>query len=190
MKKSLMIAFLGLCVPTAAMAAEPLGRLFFTPAQRNTLDAGKHTVAQAPVKPGPQTVRLNGVVTRSDAERTIWINGTAYYNAAPDGVQVKTNPATPESTSIRMQGKAGGARVKVGQQLELNSGRVEEGFSRSQTEAKTTAAPADNSTSRAVAARKPRPAEDEGTPAPVREKTPIKGEESRGRNGTDAAVAR
>jgi hypothetical protein len=190
MKKSLMIAVLGLCVPAAARAAEPLGRLFFTPAQRNTLDAGKHTVAQAPVKPGPQTVRLNGVVTRSDAERTIWINGTAYYNAAPDGVQVKTNPGTPESTSIRMQGKAGGARVKVGQQLELNSGHVEEGFSRRQTEADTTVAPADNSTPRAVAAKKPRASDDEDTPAPVREKNPAKIEGSRGGNGTEEAVPR
>ena len=173
MRKPLVAAILlaGLANPAAGWSAEGLGRLFFTPAQRNTLDAGKHTVIQTTVKPGPQLVRLNGVVTRSDAERTVWINGTAYYNAAPDGVQVKSNPATPESTLIRMQGKAGGARVKVGQQLEMTSGRVEEGFSRRKTEAKTAVAPADNSTPHAVAARKPRAAGDEDTPAPVREKT-------------------
>jgi hypothetical protein len=189
MKKSLMIAVLGLCVPAAATAAE-LGRLFFTPAQRSILDAGKHTVAQAPVKPGPRTVRLNGVVTRSDAERTIWINGTAYYNAAPEGVQVKTNPATPGSTSIRMQGKAAGARVKVGQQLELTSGRVEEGFSRRQTQAETAVAPAEKSAPRADVARKARTADDADTPAPVHERNLIKGAESRGGNGVDTPVAR
>jgi hypothetical protein len=175
------------------MTAEPLGRLFFTPAQRSALDAGKHTVARAPVNPGPRTVRLNGVVTRSDAERTIWINGKAYYNGLPDGMQVKTNSATPGSTLIRVPGSASPARLKVGQQLDLNSGHIEENYSRRQLPPKTIAAPTDNSASRAVIAKNPRLADDEAAAAPIRngEKTAPKREGFHGDNGTNApAVAR
>jgi len=191
MKNALGIALLGLCIPVTSLAAEPLGRLFFTPAQRSILDAGKNTIAKAPAKPGTRTVRLNGVVTRSDSERTVWINGTPYYNGAPDGVQVKTNPATPGSTSIRMQGKSAGARVKVGQQLDLNSGHIEEDYSRRQTSGETTEAPATDD-SRAAVARNPRTSDDADTSsAPAKESASNKREEYRSDNGKSApAVVR
>ena len=190
MKKALGIALLGLCIPVTSLAAEPLGRLFFTPAQRSILDAGKFTVAKAPAKPGPRTIRLNGVVTRSDSERTVWINGTPYHNAAPDGVQVKTNPATPGSTSIRMQGRSAGARVKVGQQIDLNSGHIEEDYSRRQASGETSEVPAIDA-SHAVIARKPRAAADADTSSTVREKDAAsnKREGSRGDNAADTPAA-
>jgi hypothetical protein len=132
LRKALFVAALiaGSIVPAAATAAEPLGRLFFTPKQRNDLDAGKYAGALAPVVPIPRTVHLDGVVTRSDADRTVWINGKVYHNGSPDGVQVNTNPGSPAATSIRVPGKAATTRVKVGQQLDLNSGKVREDFSR------------------------------------------------------------
>ncbi len=132
MRKALIIAALiaGSIVPAAVTAAEPLGRLFFTPRQRNDLDAGKNAGTLAPVAPAPRTVHLDGVVTRSDAERTVWINGTVYHDGSPAGVQVNTSPGAPASTSIRITGKTATTRVKVGQQLDLNSGQIREDFSR------------------------------------------------------------
>jgi hypothetical protein len=193
MRNALSVAVLvaGSIIPAAGMTAEPLGRLFFTPAQRSILDAGKHTVARAPVSPGPRTVRLNGVVTRSDAERTIWINGKAYYNGAPDGMQIKTNPGTPGSTSIRLPGSASAARLKVGQQLDLNSGHIEEDYSRRRMPSKTIAAPPDNSAPRAVNAKTPGLAADEATASPDRdgEKKPQNSEGFRGDNVTNATPA-
>ena len=69
-----VISFVGLFATAPGLAADSLGRLFFTPAQRNVLDAGKSLGKAAPVvpvAPGPRNVFLSGVVTRSDAERTV-----------------------------------------------------------------------------------------------------------------------
>jgi hypothetical protein len=109
-----------------SLAAEPLGRLFFTPAQRTVLDAGKSLGKAAPVVPPPRNVELNGVVTRSDAGRTVWINGKAYHDKSPEGLQVLTNRFAPESTEILVKGREHAARIKVGQQLNLNAGTVRE----------------------------------------------------------------
>jgi hypothetical protein len=122
--------------PVVGWSAEELGRLFFTPTQRKVLDAGKLVSTQkVPVKPGPRSVRIDGVVTRSDSDRTIWVNGTAYHGGSPDGVRVKTNPATPGSASIGVPGKSQSTRVKVGQRIDLNSGQIREDLSRKADEA-------------------------------------------------------
>lgn len=161
MRKALSVAALvaGSIIPAAGMAAEPLGRLFFTPTQRNVLDAGKYAGTPAPVAPAPRTVHLDGVVTRSDAERTVWINGTAYHDGSPDGMQVKTSPAAPASTSIRIPGKTATARVKVGQRLDLNSGQIREDFSRRAAAAESAAAPGEDPAARPVAGEKSKAAE-------------------------------
>lgn len=153
----------GLIIPAAGMAAEPLGRLFFSPAQRNVLDSGKVLTKAAPVAPAPRTVHLTGVVTRSDAENTVWINGTAYHDSSPDGVQIRTDRAAPESTAVRVPGKSTSTRVKVGQKLDLNSGRIREDFSRP-TAAEGAAAPTENPSARPVVEKKSGAAED---PVPV-----------------------
>ena len=132
MKKLLALA-IGVATFTFVSAvggAEPLGRLFFTPAQRNALDAGKSLGKKVPVKPGSTILRLDGVVIRSDADRTIWINGKAYHGGAPEGVQVTTNPASPGSASIWTPDRSSLARVKVGQKVDMNSGQIRESASR------------------------------------------------------------
>lgn len=150
------IAVLACTVPAAGFAAESLGRLFFTPAQRANLDAGKaESMKKAPAKPPPRMVRLDGVVTRSDAERTVWINGRPYHNDSPEGLQVGVNPGTPGSTSILVPGKAG-ARVKVGQNVDLNSGRVSDNGSRDE------AAPGETTPAEAAGDAKPAPQDGTG----------------------------
>jgi hypothetical protein len=137
------VCLAGLVAAAPSPAADSLGRLFFTPAQRSVLDAGKSMSKAAPVTPRPRTVIVNGVVIRSDSERTVWINGKAYHSSSPDGVQVKTSPATPGTTSIRVPGAGASARVKVGQQLDVNSGQVRENFSRRPAPVRSPAAAAD-----------------------------------------------
>jgi hypothetical protein len=156
MRKALSVAALlaGSIIPTFGMAAEPLGRLFFTPAQRSVLDAGKYVATQAPVVAAPRTVHLTGVVTRSDAENTVWINGTAYHDASPAGVQIKTDRSAPESTAIRVPGKTATTRVKVGQQVDLNSGRIQEDFTRRPAATEGAAAPVENPVARRPVAEK------------------------------------
>ena len=138
-------------ISPAGGTAEPLGRLFFTPAQRNALDAGKFaSTKQAVQRPRSATIHLEGVVTRSDADRTVWINGRAYHDGSPQGVQVGTNPAAPASASVRIPGKSATTRVKVGQQLDLNSGRIRENFSRRLETNERVVAPAENPASHPI----------------------------------------
>ena len=137
MSYALRLAILSttLVASNVSAAADPMGRLFFTPTQRNVLDAGKFTVApKTPPKPLPRSVQLNGVVTRSDADRTVWVNGKPYHNRSPEGMLIGTNPSTPGSTSIQVPGRGTSSRVKVGQHIDLNSGRVGEGAPRQATE--------------------------------------------------------
>jgi hypothetical protein len=147
-----MFCLASLIATAPGHAADSFGRLFFTPSQRNALDAGKSSGKSAPVALGPRTVYLNGVVTRSDSERTVWINGKAYHDGSPDSVQVKTNSATPGTTTIRVPGAGPAARVKVGQQLDVKSGKVRENYSR---RAATDAAATDSSAPLPVIANKP-----------------------------------
>jgi hypothetical protein len=191
MRKALSVAAFvaGSIFPAAGMAAEPLGRLFFTPAQRSVLDAGKYTGPPAPVAPAPRTVHLDGVVTRSDAQRTVWINGTAYHDRSPDGVQVKTSPAAPATTSIRITGKTATMRVKVGQRLNLNSGQIQEDFARRTAATENTAAPVESRALRPVIAKKSRAAEDSAPLIREAEKSAKKSEGAASDTGKDAPTA-
>lgn len=115
MKHSVLIALclMALCMPARA-ADEPLGRLFFTPQQRSALDAGRRIAAKpkAQTTPAPRragAVRLDGIVTRSDGERTVWINGRAHHSGHPPGVRV-TNV---EPTAARIQVSESGQTVKL-----------------------------------------------------------------------------
>jgi len=71
------IALLILLAQCAPCGAQELGRLFFSPAERDALDArrrekpgGAPAAAQAPV-------RSDGYVLRSGGRPTVWVNGGA-----------------------------------------------------------------------------------------------------------------
>ncbi len=191
MRKALFVAALvaGSIIAAAGMAAEPLGRLFFTPTQRSALDAGRYAGTPAPVAPVPRTVHLDGVVTRSDAERTVWINGTAYHDRSPDGMQIKTSPAAPASTSIRIPGKAATTRVKVGQRLNLNSGQIQEDFGRRPAATENAEAPVGSPPLHPVVAKKSRAAENTAPPVREADKSAKKNEGAASDTGGDAPSA-
>ncbi len=90
--------------PRAAVAQE-LGRLFFTPEQRDALDARrKARLPDKPVALAPSpTTRIDGSVQRSSGRSTLWIDGAA----VPDGVQ-------PEGLRVRRSGDASRLTVIVG----------------------------------------------------------------------------
>ena len=72
-----------------AVAAEPLGRLFFTPAQRASLDTARAQKTRStvgteegvtekpPPPPQPEHVTYGGLVRRSDGKTTVWLNDRA-----------------------------------------------------------------------------------------------------------------
>jgi hypothetical protein len=116
----------------ATHSAEPWGRLFFTPSQRAALDAGKQISKPATVRAvaprGPRAVMLNGVVTRSDGESAVWINGHEAGGKSVSGVSASTFATDPTSAQLRVGGGQKSVRMRVGQQLDPASGKVLEPY--------------------------------------------------------------
>ena len=120
-----------------AVAAEPVGRLFYTPDQRATLDTARSKRARnvgatekeepPPRPPSPEVVTYGGMVRRSDGKTTVWLNNHAVGEkeaasrlvgkVRPDGSVTLQSPQTGKNVELR-----------VGQRAELLSGRVEEGY--------------------------------------------------------------
>jgi hypothetical protein len=105
--------------------SQDVGRLFFTPEQRDALDARRK--GRVPDKPAPAaaspTTRLDGYVKRSSGRSTVFINGQSVLEGTTDAPVVD-----PERRGGRVSVPAGegGARspLKPGETLELQSGRV------------------------------------------------------------------
>lgn len=122
-----LLAF-GLLAPAPA-GAQQLGRLFFTPEQREALDARRK--ARLPDKPAAvaaasPTTRLDGYVKRSQGKSTIWLDGYAI----PDGVRAEGLRVNRGSDPSRVTiGVGDGERrvpVRVGQTLDRATGEVKD----------------------------------------------------------------
>jgi hypothetical protein len=125
----------------AAQAEEPLGRLFFTPAQRASLDIARKQRARTAVAsdntaeetaaPVPQTITYDGVVRRSDGKSTVWLNSRPVHDREPVGGVAIVGRVRPDG-GVTLQAPQTGRSVdlKPGQSIELLSGTIEESFSR------------------------------------------------------------
>ncbi|MCC7486831.1 MAG: hypothetical protein IT529_17805 [Burkholderiales bacterium] len=158
-------------------AAAELGRLFYTPEQRVSLDAARakrqraavatEESAQpaAPAAPAPEAVTYGGIVRRSDGKTTVWINNrpvTEKEAASTSGVR----QVRPDGTvTLRSPQSGRNVNLQVGQRAELTSGTVEEGYLRAEPP-KAAAAPDAAQTGRTDAAPAARRAGDAAaTPA-------------------------
>ena len=109
---------------------ETLGRLFFTPTQRAALDANIRSAGKEskPAPLPPPSVTVNGVVTRSDGERTVWIDGKPYYRDDAGDIQIRIEPDDPAVVELKVQGVKRRQSVRVGQQLDPATGQTREAF--------------------------------------------------------------
>ena len=112
-----LLLLCALLAPPATQAQE-LGRLFFTPEQREALDARRK--ARLPDKPAAlapsPTTRIDGSVQRSSGRSTVWVDGAA----VPDGTQ-------PEGLRVRRGGDPSRINVTVGEEgrrIELRVGET------------------------------------------------------------------
>ncbi|MEO8163772.1 MAG: hypothetical protein ABI619_00115 [Betaproteobacteria bacterium] len=120
----------------ATHSAQPLGRLFFTPTQRETLDAGKHlATANRKKLGGPRTATLNGVVTRSDGESTVWVNGTKVVGNGASGVNASVSDTDPAAARVKLRGTRQSIRLKVGQRFDRSTGKITEPYASRPVEA-------------------------------------------------------
>ena len=110
-----------------AATAQELGRLFFTPEQRQALDARRK--ARVPDKPAAAvvaapTLRLDGYVKRSAGRSTVWVNGESVPESAQaDAPRIGAAPADPR---VSVSTGEGGPRVqlKPGEILDRGNGEV------------------------------------------------------------------
>jgi hypothetical protein len=118
-----------------------MGRLFLTPEQRAALDNARRNkiraeavaaaVVKKPKAPAARSVLINGVVKRSDGETIVWVNGKPVEGETPDGMQFQVTPQTPGGTvMVREPERGRRVEIKVGQQVDMVTGRVKEPFER------------------------------------------------------------
>ena len=114
----LALMLLSVAAPASA-AADELGRLFFTPQQRQDLDrrrASNRAEEEAPqIREGPLT--LDGHLQRSSGRTTTWVNGAPLYDESQPGrdaarVTVVPNVGVP------------GVSLKVGETYERSNGAI------------------------------------------------------------------
>lgn len=122
-----LIALGALATTTPALAQE-IGRLFFTPDQREALDARRK--ARIPDRPAAAvvespTTRLDGRVVRSNGKSTVWVNGTPLPEGTqPEGLRVIPKRDSPDSASITVGEEARSVDLRVGETLDRGTGEV------------------------------------------------------------------
>ena len=115
-------------ISTNALAQESsdeLGRLFFTPERRQTLDRLRQlNILEKQEIPEDPTLTIDGVVTRSGGKRTAWVNGVAQNeNEMPSGVKV--TPRRKDSGKVVVQASESPAgNASVGGTINRNTGEA------------------------------------------------------------------
>jgi len=109
------------------VAGQQLGRLFFTPEQRDALDARRR--ARIPDRPAAvaasPTTRIDGQVTRSGRNSTVWVNGQPYAEGEDaGGVRVYPGRADPGSVAVKVGESKRRIGLKVGETLDRGNGEV------------------------------------------------------------------
>jgi hypothetical protein len=106
-----------------ATAEEALGRLFFTPERRQTLDRQRRLNIQEKQEiPEDPMLTINGVVTRSSGKSTVWINGVSQNeNETRNGVAVTPNGKEPGRIVVQTT-EVPTTEAKVGDTIKRNSG--------------------------------------------------------------------
>jgi len=108
-----------LCVAIAALQparsfAQELGRLFYTPQERQELDRRRQSDAVEPEAAVENLVTVNGQVTRSSGKTTTWINGVPQ-----DDTHRGRDPSR-----VAVDGGTSRVPIKVGETLDRSRGQV------------------------------------------------------------------
>lgn len=103
--------------PVSAFAEEPLGKLFFSPERRVAMERQRQLNIQETQTLQGATVSLDGVIRRSNGDRTLWINGRPQHNDGGNtGVHAVIAPNDPSRAAIAAEGDVP-ANLKVGESI-------------------------------------------------------------------------
>ena len=139
----LFIFFSQLVFGPLALAAEPIGRLFTSPAERNNLDYLRQTkkklitptivdaqidAAEAAPIVLPEAVNLQGYVKRNDGKQgTVWVNDQALQeNSSNKEVQIGRLSEGSNRVPIKLSANGRRLNLKAGQVYDPENNRVRE----------------------------------------------------------------
>jgi hypothetical protein len=105
----------------SAAAAENLGRLFFTPQQRQDLDRRRQANIQESAVTVNNSLTVNGQVSRSQGKTTVWINGVPQ-----ESTRKPLDPARVSLPSGQGDTSESSVNVKIGQTLDKVRGQVKD----------------------------------------------------------------
>jgi hypothetical protein len=113
----------GLFVAAGVAGAAELGRLFFTPERRATLERQRTLNVQEAQTLQGTSMTLDGVVYRSGGKATVWINRQAQTEneASRTGVTAVVTPRAPGS-ALLTPGEETPAQLKVGEAINRATG--------------------------------------------------------------------
>ena len=114
---------LAMLAPACAADAPDLGRLFFTPERRATLERQRTLNVQEAQSLQGTSMSLDGVVYRSSGKATVWVNNQAQTESesARTGVTATISPRTPGS-ALLVPGQEAPAELKVGETINRATG--------------------------------------------------------------------
>ena len=132
--KNLVILLALLLLSEHAISAdevEGLGRLFVDVEQREKLEAVRRGTYEKEVEQESRvsSVRVNGVMMRSDGENVVWINGENTLDGEPvKGVKVK--PEATDRDTYNVQVLIDGKRIKLkpGQNWSEGTGTIKDNY--------------------------------------------------------------
>ena len=142
----LFIFFSQLVLGPLALAAEPIGRLFTSPAERSNLDYLRQTkkklivpvtmdapaeIVEAPAAAPillPEAVNLQGYVKRNDGKQgTVWVNDQALQeNSGNKEVQIGRLSENSNRVPIKLSANGRRLNLKAGQVYDPENNRVRE----------------------------------------------------------------
>ena len=143
-KLSLKLSLLGfILLSNITNAAEPIGRLFTSPAERSNLDYLRQTkkkliapvISEAPIDAVeaapivlPEAVNLQGYVKRNDGkDGTVWVNDKALQeNSRNKEVTVGKLSDNSNRVPLKLSGNGKHLNLKAGQVYDPESNRVHE----------------------------------------------------------------
>jgi hypothetical protein len=128
--KRLLLLVAGVCLAASDTigATGGLGRLFFTPERRATLDRQRQFNIQEVRTLEGATVSLDGIVRRSSGKTTVWVNRQPLQdNAGASGVTVAVSPRDP-GRAVVTPGDEAPTTLQVGQSLNRATRETSDGL--------------------------------------------------------------
>lgn len=120
-----ILGFLFAALTSVSCAGQELGRLFYSPAERAALDAGRQAgTRRAVAAETPAPLRIDGYVRRSGGGATVWVNGKTFSDGALEGVRIAPGSWNPGEVVVSRRSKGSDLKIRVGSTVDAGSGVV------------------------------------------------------------------